>query len=353
MRKTAVVFSPIFYQHNTGKRHPESAKRLRAIISELKNYNRYYDKNLQLIKPEKAQVKEVELVHAREYIDLVKAVCKSGGGLLDLGDIVVSPESYDVALYAVGGVLKAVNLVMESKFRNAFAIVRPPGHHATKFRGCGFCIFNNVATAAKYLLEKFRLKRILILDIDAHHGNGTQETFYETNRVLYISIHQDPQDFPGTGFIDEIGKDEGLGYSVNIPLPYGTDDQIYLRAMNEIVKPIVRQYEPQFILVSAGFDGHYTDPVGSLSLSTSCYKEVFETVVNLASENCEGKLVCALEGGYSLKFIGKIATGAIAQMSGNTFNIEDRAPALSLTARKKGEKILMKVKKVQESFWRI
>jgi len=195
MNRTAVVFSPIYYQHNPGRSHPESAKRLAAIVSELKKNKLSRGKNWQFVEPEKARIKDVALVHDPEYIKLVEAVCKSGGGLLDSGDTVASPESFNVALYAVGGTLKAVKLVMEKRFENAFALVRPPGHHAEKFRAFGFCVFNNIAIAARFLLKKFGLKRILILDIDAHHGNGTQETFYETNKVLYISLHQDPPRF--------------------------------------------------------------------------------------------------------------------------------------------------------------
>jgi len=353
MSRTAVIFSPIYYRHNTGRGHPESAKRLRAIVNEIEKSKLRGIENWRFIKPEKASLKEVELVHGTEYIQLVDAVCKSGGGLLDLGDTVVSPESFEVALYSVGGALKAVDIVMEGKFRNAFALVRPPGHHAGKYRACGFCIFNNIAIAAKYLLKDFRLKRVLILDMDAHHGNGTQEIFYETNKVLYISLHQDPRDFPGTGFIDELGEGEGLGYNVNIPLPFRTDDSIYLKAINEIVKPIIRQYKPQFTLVSAGLDGHYTDPVASLSLSASCYQEVYETIVDISSEMCGGKLVSVLEGGYSLKFIGKIATAAIAKMSGTFYRINDRAPAIREHIRKQGEKVIEAVEKAQKAFWNI
>jgi len=354
MDRTAIVFSPIYYRHNPGRGHPESAKRLVAIVSELKrNKLSREGKNWQFVKPEKARIKDVELVHDIEYIRLVKAVCKSGGGLLDSSDTAASSESFNVALYAVGGTLKAVKLVMEKTFENAFALVRPPGHHAEKFRAFGFCIFNNIAIAARCLLEKFGLKRILILDIDAHHGNGTQETFYETNKVLYISLHQDPRDFPGTGFIDEIGDGEGLGYNVNIPLPFGTGDQTYLKAVREIATPIICQYKPQFTLVSAGLDGHYTDPVASLSLSVSCYQKVYEIIMSLASEICEGRLVSVLEGGYSRAFVGKIAAAIIAKTSEVSYTVNDKAPATNESTTRQGEKIIEEVKKVQRAFWRI
>jgi len=353
MSKTAVIFSPKYYQHNPGRGHPESAKRFRIIANELKRGTLSTSKNWQLVEPEKAHIEDVELVHDIEYIKFVKAVCRSGGGYLDLRDTVASSESFEVALYAVGGTLKAVNLVMEGKFNNAFAMVRPPGHHAEKFRACGFCIFNNIAIAAENLLKKFSLKRLLILDIDAHHGNGTQETFYETNKVLYISLHQDPRSFPGTGFIDEIGEGEGLGYNVNIPLPFRTSDLIYLKAVKEIVTPIITQYKPQFVLVSAGLDGHYTDSVASLSLSALCYQKVYEIIVNLASEVCQGKLVSVLEGGYSLKFVGKIAAAAIAKMSKTPYALNDKVSMPKERVKRQGEKIIEEVKKVQKAFWNI
>jgi len=353
MSKTAVIFSLKYYQHNPGRGHPESAQRLRSIINELKRGKLAQHRNWEFVEPDKACWEDVELVHNREYIKLVKAISKCGGGILDSGDTLASPTTFEVALYAVGGTLKAVNLVMEKKFENAFALVRPPGHHAEKFRAYGFCIFNNIAIAAKYLLKKFDLKRILILDIDAHHGNGTQEAFYETDKVLYMSFHQDPRDFPGTGFVDEIGEDKGLGYNVNIPLPLRTSDHIYLRAVKEIAAPIVRQYKPEIILVSAGLDGHYTDPVAELSLSALCYQEVYRIILDLALEVCEGRFVSVLEGGYSLNFVGKIATAAVAKMSGIPYTVNDNVPAPSKHVRIQGEKLIEKVKKAQRAFWNL
>ncbi len=354
MSTTGVIFSPVYYRHNPGRGHPELARRLRAIVRELKKSKLQGVGNWQFVKPEKARLKDVELIHGIEYIESVENLCKSGGGPLDAeGDTVASPESYDVALYAVGGTLKAVNLVMKGRFQNAFALVRPPGHHAGKYSARGFCIFNNIAIAARYLLTEFELKRILILDIDTHHGNGTQENFYETNKVLYTSLHEDPREFPRKGFIDEIGEGEGLGYNVNVPLPFRTGDHIYLKAINEIVTPIIKQYKPQFILVSAGLDGHYADPVGSLSLSALCYQEVYETIFNVASEMCEGKLVLVLEGGYSLRFIGKLAVAAVAKMSGAIYNIEDKVPITKKHIKEQGEKVIKEVKRVQKAFWNV
>lgn len=353
MGKTAVVFSPKYYEHNTGHGHPESAKRLSAIINELKGGGLSKSRRWQFVAPEKARIQDVELIHNIEYIDFVETFCRSGGGLLDLEDTVASPESFGTALYAVGGTLKAVNLVMERKFENAFALVRPPGHHAGKSSALGFCIFNNVAIAAQHLLRKNGLKRIAILDIDAHHGNGIQEEFYETDKVLYASLHQDPHIFPGTGFIDEVGEGKGLGYNVNIPLPFQTTNSIYLKAMKEIIVPIIQLYEPQFILIAAGLDGHYTDPVASLSLSISAYQKIYEILADLASKICRGRLVSVLEGGYSLKFVGKIAAVAIAEMCGDVYFASDEAPPINKRRMRKGERILEKVKEIHNAFWNI
>jgi len=256
-----------------------------------------------------------------------------------------------VALLAVGGAVKAVDLVMAGKFRNAFALVRPPGHHAGPYYALGFCIFNNTAVAAAHLLRHFNLERILILDVDAHHGNGTQEIFYDSDKVLYVSLHQDPVEFPGTGFVDEVGEGKGLGYTVNVPFPFRINDQIYFKAFNQIAVPIIQQYEPQFILVSAGFDNHYTDPVASLSLSTLSYVKIFGKISELASKFCAGKLVAILEGGYSLRFLGRMAVSVIARMAEVPYFIKDRRPLVGLRIRKRAERIIEEVKRGQSSFW--
>jgi len=349
MKKTAVVFTPKYLNHKTGLGHPESPARLRGIMKELKRSGLLETGKCSLVEPEAASIEEVKLVHESDYIQLVKRVCASGGGLLDLGDTLVSPESFEVALFAAGGALKAVDLVMAGEFRNAFALVRPPGHHAGPYYALGFCIFNNAAIAAAHLLRVFNLDRVLILDVDAHHGNGTQEIFYDNDKVLYISLHQDPTDFPGTGFADEVG--EGEGHTVNIPFPFRIDDQVYLEAFNKIVVPIVRQYKPQFIVVSAGFDNHYSDPVASLSLSALSYVETFGKVLELASEFCMGRLMAVLEGGYSRSFLGRMAVAVIAKMAGIPYPIKDKQPVAGPKIQKRAKKILEEVKSIQSSFW--
>lgn len=353
MSKTAIVYSPKYLEHDPGRGHPESPRRLRVIIDELNRSGLFEKESCTLVEPKSANIKEVELVHESDHIQLVKECSERGGGLLDLGDTVVGPKSFEVALLAVGGTLKAVNLVMPGKFQNAFALVRPPGHHAGPYYAMGFCLFNNVAITAAHLLKDFNLGRVLILDIDSHHGNGTQEIFYQSNKVLYISLHHDPRGFPGTGFVDEVGKGKGLGYNVNIPFPFRIDDRIYLQAVDQIVIPIIGQFKPQFVLVSAGFDGHYTDPVGGLSLSASGYLETFRRILNLASRFCEGKLVTVLEGGYSLNFLGKIITAVVAEMAGTSYSIQDKGPVANSAVRKQAEKVIRDVRNIQSSFWNL
>jgi acetoin utilization deacetylase AcuC-like enzyme len=353
MGKTAVVFSPKYYEHDPGKDHPESAKRLEAIIHELKNGLLSQNRDIQFVDPFRASIEDVELVHGIEYIRLVEAVCNSGGGLLDLEDTVVSSQTYEVALSAVGGAIRSVDLAMNGKYQNAFALVRPPGHHASRFRACGFCVFNNVAIAAEHLRRHYKLRRIAILDFDAHHGNGTQETFYSTDEVLYISLHEDPTGFPGTGFPEEVGEGEGLGFTINIPFPYETSDRIYLKALREIVEPIIRQYRPQFVLVSAGLDGHRSDPVGNLSLSTACYSDMFRTITGLANHLCHGRLVSVLEGGYNVNHVGKTCASAIAEMSGHGRICQRRKATESSENEEQGEAAIQEVKKVQRAFWHV
>jgi acetoin utilization deacetylase AcuC-like enzyme len=351
MTNTAVVYSPKYLRHKTGARHPESPSRLRVIMRELNKSGILENKRCTLVEPEIASIKELKLIHDTNYIQQIKQFCSCGGGLLDREDTVVSPESYDVARLAAGGTVKSVDLVMTGKFRNAFAFVRPPGHHAGPDYPMGFCVFNNVAVAAAYLLEKFSLDRVLILDIDAHHGNGTQEIFCRSSRVLYVSLHEDPIEFPLTGFADEVGKGEGLGYTVNIPLPYGTGDRIYLRAFNEIVAPIINQYKPQFILVSTGFDNHHTDPIGNLSLSSFSYAKIFDAVLESAAKFCQGRMVAVLEGGYSLRFLGKLACAVTAKMAEIPYYIRDKHHGSAVKVQRKGEKTIEQVKEVQSFFW--
>jgi acetoin utilization deacetylase AcuC-like enzyme len=350
---TAIVYSPEYLKHDTGPNHPEAPSRLQIIMNELNKSGLLETKKCAVVTPKPAARECLELVHESDYIDLVQRICMAGGGLLDLSDTVVSKESYDVAVLAAGGVLDAVNLVSKGEAKNAFALIRPPGHHAGPYYALGFCLFNNVAIAASYLISRADLRRVAIVDIDAHHGNGTQEIFYSTSKVLYVSLHEDPKGFPGTGFEDETGEGEGCGFIVNVPLPFKTDDRLYYEAFDQIAAPILKQFKPEFMLVSAGFDGHYTDPVGELDLSMQGYARIFSKILSLSSVLCDNKLVVALEGGYSLSFLGRMVTAAIARMSGLEYNVRDNVPVSNMKVRKKAELVIKNVRKIQSEFWQL
>jgi acetoin utilization deacetylase AcuC-like enzyme len=354
MSKTALVFTPKYFEHDTGSGHPESSKRLQAILDELKSLDlRSKSSVCEVLEPAPAGIDTLKLVHTYQHIRLVRRMCEYGGGVLDLGDTVVSPQSYDVARHAVGGAVRAVDAVLSDGFKNAFALVRPPGHHAGRSYAMGFCLFNNVAIAAAYSIKRLHFRRILVVDIDAHHGNGTQEIFYDTSKVLYLSLHEDPHEFPGTGFIDEIGEGEGVGYTVNIPLPYGVSDKTYIQAIDTILVPIIQQYSPEFILVSAGYDGHFSDPVGRLGLSSLSYRMAFERILSLASTVCNDRLVALLEGGYNLTYLGKLVTLTLSKMAGIPYSMVDKNQPMQPRTVKQAEKVIESVKEIQSAFWNL
>ncbi len=350
---TAIYYSPIFLEHNPGPGHPEAPKRLKVITAELARSDLLKSGKCSYVQPQSARHKDLTLVHENEYVELIRKTCAAGGGVIDLGDTVVSPRSYEVAVLAAGALIDAVTSVANRKAKNAFALVRPPGHHAGVYYALGFCLFNNAAIGVSHLLNRLNFNRVLIVDVDAHHGNGTQEIFYDTDRVLYVSLHEDPRGFPGTGFIDEIGEGKGLGYTVNIPLPFRADNTAYQKALDEIVIPIAIQYRPEFILISAGFDGHYTDPIGDLALSTKSYEETFTKLVALANQLCDGRLVATLEGGYNLNVLGKLVTSAIAKMAGAFYRLDDSHRNVKPLISQKAEQIINSVRSIQSSYWKL
>jgi acetoin utilization deacetylase AcuC-like enzyme len=294
--KVGLVYDPIYLEHDTGS-HPENSQRLVAVMSFLEESG--MREKIDLLSPRPTSAEEITAVHSPKYISQIESRAERGGGWLD-ADTVLCPASYKVALYAAGGCLTAVEAVMDGKVDSAFALVRPPGHHATHNRAMGFCIFNNVAIAAKFALSKFKLSRVLIADFDVHHGNGTQETFYADPKVVYFSTHQYPF-YPGTGWIDETGTGEGKGSTVNFPMTAGWGDEEYLRAYNEVLAPVARRFQPQLILVSAGFDPHWADNIAMMQLSITAFAEIARILKQLAIELCQGRLIFTLEGGYNLQ----------------------------------------------------
>ena len=296
--KAGLVYDPVYLEHDTGS-HVENSHRLTTAISYLKETG--IKAKLTCLPPRPALLEELETVHTLEYISYVKNKAENGGGWLD-PDTVMSPKSYEAALYAAGGLLVATEAVMKGEVDNAFALVRPPGHHALNDRAMGFCIFNNVAIAAKFALSKFNLNRVLIPDFDVHHGNGTQDAFYADPRVLYFSTHQYPF-YPGTGWMNETGMDEGEGTTANFPMAAGWGDDEYLRAFNEVLIPLARRFQPQLILVSAGFDAHWADQMAMMRASIEGFAQIVVILKGLAAELCQGRLVFTLEGGYNLQVV--------------------------------------------------
>ncbi len=311
--KAGLVYDPIYLEHDTGA-HVENSRRLVSIMSHLEKTG--MKEKLISFSPRLASIEEVEMVHAPEYVLRIKGKAENGGGWLD-PDTVMCPRSYEVALYAVGGLLSAVEKVMAGEVNSAFALVRPPGHHATRNRAMGFCIFNNVAIAAKFARANFNIKRILIVDFDVHHGNGTQEAFYGDPKVLYFSTHQYPF-YPGTGWLDETGTGQGEGYTVNFPMAAGWGDEQYLRAFNEVLIPVATKFQPQLILVSAGFDPHWADDIAMMQMSVTGFAQIAKILKQLAIELCQGHLILTLEGGYNLQVAASGTKAIFDVLLGNT-----------------------------------
>ena len=306
------VYDPIYLQHNTGQ-HVENATRLEAMIAYLEQTQ--LKQQLTSIKPRPATMEELSRAHHEPHISHVQEVAQRGGGWLD-ADTVMSPGSYNAALYAAGGAIRATEAVMSGEITSAFALVRPPGHHATSQRAMGFCLFNNVAITAKYILATYKLDRILIIDFDVHHGNGTQEIFYDNPQVLYISTHQYPF-YPGTGNIEEIGFGEAKGTTINIPLPSGCGDNEYLSVFEQIIVPAVKRFNPQFMLISAGYDPHWADELALMQVSTSSFAQIAKITQELSAELCNNRLVFILEGGYNLNALATSVKATFDVLTGN------------------------------------
>ncbi len=302
---TAYLYALLFLEHSEHG-HPESPERLRAIMNALDATA--LRARLVPLEPAPATEAQITAVHTRDHLTRVRQLCARGGGHFD-ADTYANAHTLDAALLAAGALVRAVDAVMSGEVDNAFAFVRPPGHHATRTRAMGFCIFNNVAIAAQHALDAHHLERVFIVDYDVHHGNGTQDIFYDTARVLYFSTHQYPH-YPGTGDWREIGKGEGLGFTVNVPLPAGVGDQGFQCIFDELLVPLAERYRPQLILVSAGYDAHWSDPLAMENLSIAGYGALARTLVALARDLCAGRIIFTLEGGYHLTALahGVVAT---------------------------------------------
>ena len=332
---------PIFREHDAGAGHPERPARLDAVREGLKEAG--LESELELCDPRPASREELLAVHTAEHVDQVAAT-KDRGHRFD-PDTVAGPQSYEAALHAAGAVAGAVDAVLDGTLDRAFCVVRPPGHHATSDRAMGFCLFNNVAVAAAQALER-GLERVAVVDPDVHHGNGTQQIFWEDPRVLYVSSHQFPF-YPGTGAVDEVGEGRGRGFTVNLPMPAGLGDADYSRAYREIVEPVGRAFDPQLVLVSAGFDAHLDDPLGGMEVTDAGFAELMDVCVSLASGSAKGRVVAVLEGGYSLEGLASAVSASVARL------LDRPSPSFNPSTDPRTASLLAAYHKTQTPFWSI
>jgi acetoin utilization deacetylase AcuC-like enzyme len=296
--KTGFYTNPIYLEHDTGS-HPENANRLRAILERLESGGLM--EKLKVQPGRAATTAEIKMLHAEKLISEVEAAAVSGAKMLHTQDCVISSQTYNAALHAVGSVLDAALEVAERRIDNAFCAVRPPGHHAEYETAMGFCFFNNIALAAEFLTRKKGFQRVLIFDFDVHHGNGTQHFFEERADIYFVSMHQDPRtSYPGTGFADERGSGAGSGFTLNVPVPPGMEDEKYLQTFYANVQPKLLEYNPDFVLISAGFDAHRDDPLASLNLTERTFRELTMELKQLAEKSAGGRIMSLLEGGYDL-----------------------------------------------------
>ncbi len=315
--ETEIVFDELYTKHVLAPGHPESPDRLIHALDSIRGAGILDDRKVTLTSPEPATMKSVTALHDQAYLRQVQEKSERGGGFFDL-DTSVNKYTYDAAMLAAGGGIVATDRVMAEKTKNAFLLCRPPGHHAEKDRAFGFCFINNIAVAAQHLVSTHGIKRVLIIDYDAHHGNGTQNAFYDRSDVLYIGLHQDGRTlFPGSGFPNELGKNNGVGFNVNLAMYPGAGDKSYEMAFNDLIEPIAESYKPEFVLVSSGFDGHFDDPLTNLGLTTAGFAMVNSRIRNIAAKFARSRVVYFLEGGYNLGVMSSASLVLVEELSGN------------------------------------
>ena len=348
MAHTGIVRDNRYMDHVANTYHPESHQRLEVLygmLQETEMKGKFIE-----VQPRMATREELELIHVPRYIQLVASTAGQACTMLD-PDTYACSKSYETAKLAAGGTLVAVDRVLGGELDNAFAFVRPPGHHAESNRAMGFCLFNNVAIAAGYALKTHKLRKALIIDWDLHHGNGTQHSFYERADVLYFSTHQFPY-YPGTGYVNEVGSGTGKGFTVNVPLSPGPGDAEYMQIFEDILEPIAMEYKPDIVFVSAGFDIYYQDPLGGMQVTPEGFANLAKIVLEFAKETCKGKVVFVLEGGYHLDGLRDSVKDVLKTMRGDILaggrdeNIRKGVDHRMIDA------IIKKVKEAQKPFWK-
>lgn len=339
-----IVFHPDYLIH-TNAHHPERKERLDYILKKLDNES--VKPGYNFIEPGYADIDTVALVHGRDYIESVQKACRRDAGFLDM-DTYIVPESYDIALRSAGGAVQGLDEVMNGNYRRVFCLIRPPGHHAEENQAMGFCIFNNIAVAARVAQRKYGLTRIAIIDWDVHHGNGTQHTFARDNQVLFFSVHQSPA-YPGTGSVKETGRGDGEGFTINVPLPGGCGDEDYLYTFKELLVPVLEEFRPQLIMLSAGQDAYHLDPLAGMNLTLRGYYEMARIIADLADKYAEGRILACMEGGYHLEGQSEAVLHALNALGnwGLPIPHEDASGYEGEMASRRVEE----VKKVHSSFW--
>lgn len=344
---TGIVRDKRYMDHVTGTGHPEHHSRLKAVCAMLDAPD-VMGLFTEII-PREAEKEEIALIHSPEYIDRIAATQDKKHTSLT-PDTHASSGSYKTALLAAGGLFLAISKVVSGELRNAFALVRPPGHHAERSRAMGFCLFNNIAIGAMYAREILGLNRILIVDWDVHHGNGTQHSFEQDSSVLFFSVHQYPL-YPGTGLFTEAGRGKGEGFTVNVPLPKGYADPEFVAIFEKLLRPIAMEFAPELILVSAGFDTHKSDPVGGMKMTSAGFAALTRSLMEIADLCCDGKLVLTLEGGYNVKALADSVKAVLKELSDITVS---QVSEMAARARKrKLDYALHRSMHVHRQFWKI
>lgn len=338
MRRTGVVLDPRFLEHDTGRGHPERPQRIATLLDWIEGVPRPWVR----IAPRLAAGDEIALVHDGAYVAEVERTRDREWFAFD-ADTPTCPRSWDTARLAAGGFLNLLDAIVAGDVDNGFAFVRPPGHHAERDRAMGFCLFNNVAVGAAWLRRRHGLGRVLVVDWDLHHGNGTQHLFERDPEVLFVSIHQYPF-YPGTGALAEHGRGDGEGFTVNVALPAGAGDDVYLDAFRRVIVPVAQRYAPEFVLISAGFDAHGRDPLGGMQVSEDGFRAMARALLAVAAEHCGGRCAAILEGGYDLQAIRASAAAVLDEMAGGGAAAAPAPPPAP---------VVDEVVRLQSRYWRL